>query len=204
MAAKLIEIAVYKDGIYSDLDSARCRVFTYDKDGNLLFEFGKKGDGISDLGTPEALCYYGDNIAVLDAKSDSVKLFKRTEYAAAIVTAAVCEKSGDYEGSAAAWNDVLSLNSGCQIAYSGQARQALRDKEYRTVMKLFRFADDTEGYSKAFSLYRNELGSRLATPVLAGIILVAVLIFAAKKLLKRKAKKQKNRTLTRQPLIKKN
>lgn len=202
MASKLTEIAVYKDGIYSVLDSTRCRVFTYDKDGNLLFEFGKKGDSISDLGTPEALCYYGDNIAVLDAKSGSVKLFKRNEYAAAIVTAAVCEKSGDYEGSAAAWNDVLSLNSGCQIAYSGKARQALRDKDYRTAMKLFRFADDTEGYSKAFSLYRNELGSRFAAPVIAGIILVAVLIFAAKRLLNKKTKKVKKESKTRELLNK--
>lgn len=187
LSSKLTEVAVYKNGIYSVLDNTRCRIFTYDSDGNFLYEFAGRGDAVSDLSSPEAICYFGDNIAVLDTAHNSVKLFYMTEYAANIAAAVTSEKNGNYKASQRLWNSVLTENPGCRAAYCGMGRQALRDGEYKTAMKLFKFADDSEGYSDAYSLLRSEAGAKYAAPAI--IVIIAVIVLAV--LLIKRLKKNK-------------
>lgn len=186
-ASKLIEVAVYKEGIYSVLDETRCRVFTYDSDGNLLYEFGKSGSGKSDINTPGAFCYVGDDIAVLDTGTGSIKLYRQTDYANTVNTAVISEKKGDYETAAECYEKISEQCSGSYIAYCGKARQAMRVRDYALAMSLFKQADNSEGYSKAFGLYRQQLGIRLTGPLIIAVVLIIIAAIVIVRLKKRRA-----------------
>lgn len=194
-ASKLIEVAYFDNGIYSVLDETRCRVFTYDSDGNMLYEFGSSGSLKGNIISPTAFCYVNSDIAVLDGSSKSLKIYIQTEYAKTVNNAVISEKKGDYETAAKAWNDVSEECAGSYIAYCGKARQAIRDRNYKLAMHFYRLADDKDGYSKSFGLYRQQLGLKATGPVIIGIAAVLVIVFVLSILRKhRKAKLHKKYT----------
>ncbi len=190
-SSKLTEITVAGNGIYSVLDTTRSRIFTYDSDGNMLYEFGKKGSERADLAIPKALCAMTGKTAVIDQASNSVKIYTETEYAKTVNAAVIAEKNGNYDAAGKHWNKVLDMCAGCNIALKGKARQALRERDYKAAMAYFKRADDRKGCSKAFSLYRKQAGFKLTAPAIIAVLTAAAVFAVCKKLFKRKARVKK-------------
>lgn len=94
-------------GIYSLLDRKRGRIFTYDKEGNLLYIFGGLGSQEGTFNTPVAIEAVDDMIIVLDAYSGAILKFSETEYGSLINDAVGLRYDGDETQAIEKWQGVL-------------------------------------------------------------------------------------------------
>ena len=189
-ASRFIDISVSENGIYSALDSTRGRVFTYDKFGSLLYVFGNIGNKKDEFSKPTSLSWWGEDIAVVDYDRAEIKVYSLTEYSRLINNAVYAQQSGDYDTSNNCWNKVLEKHSGSDLAYIGIGKNELRQGNYVKAMKLFKKADDTVDYSKAFKKYRQVIGTKATGIAVCVIIIVIAAIFIIKKIVKKHKKSE--------------
>ncbi len=187
-ASRFIDISVSENGVYSALDSTRGRIFTYDKFGDLLYVFGNIGDKKDDFSKPTSLSWWGENIAVVDYDRAEIKVYSPTEYSRLINNAVYAQQIGDYNTSNNCWNKVLEKHSGSDLAYIGIGKNELRQGNYAKAMKLFKKADDTFDYSKAFKKYRQTIGTKVTGIAVCAIIIAVTVIFIIKKTIKKHQK----------------
>lgn len=127
-------------GIYSLLDRKRGRIFTYDKEGNLLYIFGGLGSQEGTFNTPVAIEAVGDMIIVLDAYSGTILKFSETEYGALINDAVGLRYDGDETEAIAKWQGVLKLNENNELANSGIGKAYLTAGDNKTAMKYLKLS----------------------------------------------------------------
>ena len=153
-----VDVCVNDFDVYTIIDDQRCKVFTYDSDGNLLFIFGGSGTQYGTFQKPVAVSYYKDNqICILDKRSSSLSFFKPTDYGTSILAAVKAYNDGEYELSEEMWVRVLEMNSNMTQAYSGVGKSMLRAGEYKLAMENFKIAKNQEFYSKALEQYLSEM-----------------------------------------------
>lgn len=196
----IIDIASGPNGVWSIIDQKRSKIYTYDRDGNLLYIFGDKGSQLGNLTTAKAITYqYVDEIAsvkVLNEKTGEYELqdqivthvnilvsdtgqggftiYRRTEYAALLDEAISLQNDRDYNGAAEKWNEVLTMNNNFDTAYVEMGKSLYRQGEYEEAVKYFQNAYDVENYALAFKEIRKE---KLSNPfvfiaLIVGIVLV--------------------------------
>lgn len=171
-ASRFIDISIRNDGTYCALDSTRGRVFSYNSNGDLLYVFGNINDTKTAFERPVNLCWWNENIVVVDTGNQTIKIFSPTEYAKLIDKAISAEKIGEYETSFSYWQKLLEMHQGNDLAYLGIGKQEMRDGNYVEAMKWFKRADNATYYSKAFKLYRKEVGYEYT-----GIAIVVIIVF---------------------------
>ena len=76
------------------------------------------------------------------------------------------------------------------MAYIGIGKNELRQGNYVKAMKLFKKADDTVDYSKAFKKYRQVIGTKATGIAVCVIIIVIAAIFIIKKIVKKHKKSE--------------
>ncbi len=153
----LVDIATQEHEMYSVLDSRRGRVFTYDRNGNLLMIFGGKSDQKGASVDAVALDTVNEQVLVLDRELGRITVYEPTEYARMIVTAIALYNIGDYERATDVWHGVIELNANYDLAHSSIGWSLLQQEEYRRAMDYFRLGNDRLGYSKALGFYRKEV-----------------------------------------------
>ena len=173
------DVALGPNGMYSCLDRTYGRVFTYDEDGNLLFEFGNGGmmyDGtqMGTIRTTTALGYNGDDIVVADGWYDILTVFSPTDYGAKVLEACSLYYNGHYEESETIWRDVLTRNSNMLYAYIGTGKALHRNGEYAEAMKCFKEVDSRTYYSKSLKLYMKESFGNLFT--IFFLVIIALIV----------------------------
>lgn len=173
---RMVDVAVGGDGIIAVLDGERGHVFLYDQDCNLLFTFGEKGDERGDFSQPVSIARQGERYLVADAVKKSVMVYRPTQYAVEVKEALSYYSEGKYVESVGLWEKVLKRNSNSMIAYKSIGKAYLQQGDYRQAMEYFRNADDKEGYSSAYALYRKEFARRYILLIVAGIVLAVVLL----------------------------
>jgi len=174
----LTDVTAFENESYVVLDRNRGRLFGYDDQGNLLFAFGGSGNVDGYFRTPSAIEHMGYDLLVLDQVDCSLTLFTPTEYGNLIYEAMDLFKSGDYAGSEAAWQKVISLNGNYDLAYIGIGRALLRQQRYREAMDYFELKWDADNYSKAFQYYRKEWVEEniIWIVVVLGVVIVIPLV----------------------------
>jgi hypothetical protein len=182
------DVCITSYDIYSVLDNRRMKVFTYDYDGNLLFEFGAaSGNQKGTFYTPTAIANFKDDqICVLDAYSytSCITFYKPTDYGKTILQAVKEYHDGNYVESEEAWTKVLKMNSNMTQAYTGVGKSLLRAGKYKEAMANFKIAINTEYYSKALEKYLNEtIGNKFTYIFL--IIVGLFILYEIYKLVKR-------------------
>lgn len=150
-----VDLAVDSLGLVTAVDATRGRVFQYDSSANLLFAFGGIGQQAGTFQIPSAVEVYGDQVYVLDSAKNSLTVFGRTEYGQAVCNAISMYSKGDYIQTIPAWEQVLKINSNCELAYVGMGRAYYQMGEYETALRYFEQGNDTQGRSMAFSSYRS-------------------------------------------------
>lgn len=172
--SKLDAIAVNDYGVYTVVDSARGRLFTYDNEGNLLYISGTGGSGdtstntqIDKITSPVAVQYLGENVLVLDSRRQAIIIFEPTEIAQVINKAVECEYEGRSDGEYLEgvyipgaydyWKQVILLNSNYEYAYVGIGKHYLNNKEYKLALENFRLGYDKVYYGKAYKQYRDSI-----------------------------------------------
>ncbi len=180
----LTDIAVGAEGAWTVFDKSRSRTYTYDQQGNLLYAFGNKGNQLGNLNEGMAMCYQVVNgeyrLLIMDnssnAKDQVLNIYTPTSYANAITNALANENNHNYSESIDAWQDVLTENNNLDLAYIGMGRSYYFQGKYDEAMEKLKGAYDTEYYSLAYAEGRNQIVAKWLIPIVAAVILLAVLL----------------------------
>lgn len=152
----ILDVATYKNGIYSIVDGKRNKIFTYDEDGNLLTAFGGNGSQVGLFTTLVSISYYNDKIYALDKGTGSFTIFKQTEYGKVFMNAIELYNQRKYSESIDAWNQVLKYSNNIDMAFLGIGKSYLRKEMYKEAMESFKLANDRIGYSAAYKQFRSQ------------------------------------------------
>jgi tetratricopeptide (TPR) repeat protein len=154
--SRFIDVAAFDNDSYACFDQTRGRIFVYDFQGNLLYAFGGVGNREGYFILPSAIAVMGYTIFALDARTAALTCFEFTRYGEMINNALVQYRSGRYDDSAAAWEQVLKVNGNYELAYIGIGRAALRQGDYKKAMEYYKLKYYHVGYGKAFQKYRKQ------------------------------------------------
>ncbi len=181
---------VYRDkGMYSLLDRKRGRIFTYDKEGNLLYIFGGIGLQKGTFRTPVAIESINDEIIVLDAGRNSILRFKETNYGSLINDAVGLRYDGDETLAIDKWQEVLRLDENNELANNGIAKAYLTAGDNKLAMTYFKMGMNQKYYAIAYKRYRNDiLASNLTVVLTVLIVIIAGLVVFSKIRAKKKGK----------------
>ncbi|KJB84801.1 hypothetical protein AZ66_28685 [Paenibacillus sp. E194] len=153
----LIAVTADKFGMYSVLDNKRGRIFTYDKEGKLLYIFGQNGDKFGQFKAPIDLEMSGDKVLILDKGSNQIIVFEPTRYGRVLRKAVELTEVGNEEEAEAAWEEALKLNNNLDMAHVGLGKAKLRAGESEEAIHEFRQGMRPDYYSRAFKSYRKQL-----------------------------------------------
>ncbi len=152
--SSIVDVALGNNGAWSIIDNKRSRIYTYDRDGQLLYAFGDLGSQLGNLKDPTAMIYVDDDIYVLDGTLNTITVYKRTEYGDAIAQALIDNINRDYEAALNDWKEIIKRNNNFDAAYVGIADNLYLQGQYEEAMVYYKAATDVEGYSKCFQELR--------------------------------------------------
>lgn len=191
-SSKFVDVVALENDTYCAIDRVRGRIFAYDFQGNLLYAYGGQGNKAGFFQYPSAIEDIGDYILVLDYRSGTLTEMELTEYGRLINEGLMEYKRGEYDLSAAKWEEVLKFNGNYDLAYIGIGRSLLRKGEYKKAMEYFELKMDDKNYSKAYQLYRKEQVEDNIEYIFAFIIalIVVPIIVRSVKKIKRDVKRE--------------
>ncbi len=177
----LVSVAVSDDDYIFALDRTNGIVYIYDNECNLLSAFGGgygEGEQIGNFVTPVSVTLSGESVLVADSSKCSVTVFDATEYGNLIRDAQTLYLKGDYDQAADLWDEVLSLNRNCQLAYKGLAMVYYNQGDYEKALETAKIAVDYSVYDMAWQ----EIIGRFVTDnfvwiVLAVLVLIALIVY---------------------------
>ena len=178
--SNITDVAVGPEGTWSIIDRERQRVFTYDKNGNLLFAFGDKGMQLGNLEKITAITYQRvfnengltHNMLILDNKTKAVTVYTRTDYGDLLIDALKAENNRNYDEAVECYTRILSRNNNFDTAYIGMAKSYYREGDYDKAREYYSYAYNTDGYSQAFKMFRKDWVSKYiwVIPIVVGAI----------------------------------
>ncbi|MEG1718951.1 MAG: YIP1 family protein [Clostridia bacterium] len=170
----IVDVLTMDDGIFMLLDQKRSRVFAYNNDGIMLFEFGGVGtiEGTVTLAT--ALEKFDGKYIILDATKNQISRFENTDYANTIFQAEEYRRLSMFDEESAAWNKILSLNETNPLVLRQLGKVAYRQHDMKKSMEYYKLADDKKNYSKSYEFYRRELINKYFN--IFGIILIIFIV----------------------------
>lgn len=185
--SRIQDIASGPNGIWSIIDQERSKIYSYDRDGNLLYIFGDRGTQLGNLTSPSAITYqtvsYPDkdgnmveqtNIIVLDITTASFTVYRETDYAKLLSEAIKFQNERDYDSAVEKWDEVLTKNNNFDTAYVEKGKAFYRKGNYEEAKEFFMNAFDTENYALTFKEIRKEKMEILFLPLIAVIVLVLI------------------------------
>ncbi|MBQ0042060.1 MAG: NHL repeat-containing protein [Lachnospiraceae bacterium] len=176
-------------GIYSCLDKKRGRIFTYDKEGNLLYVFGGLGTQEGTFVKPVAIECVGSNILVMDSLHNSVMIFEETRYGNLINTAVGLRYDGDETQAIQLWQEVLELDENNELANTGIGKAYLTAGDNKMAMHYLELGMNRNYYSIAYKRYRNEILAENLNWIMTLVIVLIVVWIVYKKFFRSKVKK---------------
>lgn len=208
----LIGLAVDKDGFVHVIDSTYGRIFIYDNTGRMLTAFGggvRAGMQDGTFKDLAAIAYNlgNDDIIVADRRANSITVFNINEFGKLVKSARAKTIVGHYEEAFDEWEQVLSLDRNCQLAYEGLARayyvrgttaddEAYASQCLHTAIDLAKEGYDRETYAAAFGNIRSELiRDNFTWIMIVAVVLIVALIFALVYSTKKQVRLIKNQKL---------
>lgn len=178
-ASKIIDAAIGPEETWSIIDEKRSKVYTYDSEGNLLFIFGDKGQQLGNISSIEAIAYLDNDILLLDKTSDSIAVFRRTEYGDLLLSAIRNTNERNYDTTIDYWTEILKRNNNFDTAYIGIGKSLYRSAEYEESLEYYKSAYDTKNYSESFKeIRKNWIAKYIALiPIIVIAIIVLLVLF---------------------------
>lgn len=189
--SEITDVVYRGKGIYSLLDRKRGRIFTYDKEGNLLYIFGGLGTQEGTFTTPVAIEVIGDQLIVLDAYYGAILKFGETEYGSLINEAVGLRYDGDETKAIEIWQKVLKLDENNELANSGIGKAYLTAGDNKTAMKYLELGMNRKYYSVAWKRYRNEILTENMNTIMTVILVLIAVMIVYRKFLKRLIKEKR-------------
>ncbi len=176
--SRIVDVAVGPEGSWSIIDQKRSRVYTYDKNGNMLFAFGDRGTQFGNISQEglNAIVYHDDDMLLLDSLSNSFTVYKRTEYGDILAEALRHQNERLFDASVDDWTHILQRNSNFDTAYIGIGDALYRDADYHEAMEYYKSAHNVTGYSNAFREVRKEWVSKWIWTIPVVVVVVCFLL----------------------------
>ena len=152
--SRIVDVAIGPEGTWSIVDPNRCKIFTYDSNGNLLFAFGDEGKLLGNVTKAGSMAYQGNYILLLDVDADTFTVYERTEYGDLLIDALACENNRLYGEAIERWEAVLQRNNNFDTAYIGIGKALYSESDYEGAMEYLRAAYETTYYSKSYQEIR--------------------------------------------------
>lgn len=175
-ATYFVDVAIGDDNVFAGLDQTRGRIFVYNEECQLLFQFGAIGTQVGCFQSPAALLWLPDGrFCVLDSLTGEMSVFTMTEYGNLILDCIHFETEGNYDKAKNCYKQVLSINANNEYAYSGIGKQYYREGDYKNALKYLKLGNQREYYSKAFIKYRKQILDKIIPVVVVVIAAIVVL-----------------------------
>ncbi|MFW6312234.1 MAG: YIP1 family protein [Nanoarchaeota archaeon] len=193
--SQLIDILSRENGRYSILDGNRNRVFTYDKQGELLYVFGGPGNQKGIFSDPVAIEKIGkkEKILVLDQDRGEITEFTPTKYTQTIHAALDYYNQGLYNKATEKWQEIINQNLNYEPAYNGIGLAHMRSENWEKSLDYFKLGNDRENYSIAFTEYRRDILVEYFSLIIylfLVLLLILIILYRYKnKLIKKNIKK---------------
>jgi hypothetical protein len=190
--SRIVDVAYQGRGIYSLLDSQRGRIFTYDREGDLLYVFGGLGGVAGTFRSPAAIEYAkaadgSQRLLALDYVRGDITVFEPTAYGALINEAVGLRFDGDETQAVDKWRDVLRLNENLELANVGIGKAYLTAGDNKTAMRYLKLGMNRQYYSIAFKRYRNEILKDNLGWILTAAVSLAMIIAVIRAIKRRKS-----------------
>lgn len=189
--SKIKDVVYNGSGMYSLLDSLRGRIFTYDREGNLLYIYGGLGSQDGTFQSAASIESLGEYRLVCDVVRNEVSVFAPTKYGNLINEAVACRFDGDESVAVEKWNEVLKLNENFEQAYIGIGKAFLNEGEYKKAMDNLDLGKSRSYYSIAYKRYRNNVIKQNFN-LIFGTILVLIVAFISTRTYKNMKKRKKD------------
>ena len=153
MVQNIVAVDTDADNFIYALDQTYGLIYVYDSECNMLCGFGGGASNSNQKGIfskAVSLTIHNEAILVADYDNSSVTVFELTEYGKVLKEAQTAYILGDYEGSEALWEKVLSYNRNSQLAYRGLAMAALVGEEYEKALDYAKKGLDYTVYDMAW------------------------------------------------------
>ena len=170
--SEITDVASGPNGTWSIVDQKRSKIYTYDRDGNLLYIFGDKGSQLGNLTQAKAITYQGSNIVVLDISTSSFTVYRRTGYAELLDEAIQLQNLREYDKAAEKWDEVLAKNNNFDTAYVEKGKALYRNGQYKEAQQYFKNAFDVENYATTYKELRKQAMEKYFLLLIPGIILL--------------------------------
>lgn len=180
----LTSVTCAEDGRFAVLDANNSRVFVYSEDAHLMYIIGGSGRTKGNLNSPVDLTFMDDKLLVIDLVTQTVEVYKETEYGALINSALNDQAVYNYEAAYQKWADVLKINPNFYYANLGIAKYQLRQGMYKEAMENFEKGGVRNYYSIAYSYVRDNWMNDNFT-IIIGVIVFLVILMIAKKVYRR-------------------
>lgn len=184
--SQITDVVYRGKGIYSLLDRRRGRIFTYDKEGNLLYIFGGLGSQEGTFNVPVAIESIDGEIIVLDAYYGAILRFKETRYGSLINEAVGLRFDGDETEAIGKWEEVLRLDANNELANTGIGKAYLTAGDNRRAMEYLELGMNRKYYSIAWKRYRNELLAKNMNMIMTVVVVLIIAWVVYRKLRKKK------------------
>ncbi|MBO5109611.1 MAG: YIP1 family protein [Clostridia bacterium] len=184
--SQIVDVASGEEGTWSIIDNRRARVYTYDRDGKLLFAFGDGGakntnatNQLGNINNLNAIAYQGSNIILLDTTSSIFTVYSRTTYGELLMEAIHAQNERDFDTAIEKWRDVLKRNNNFDEAYVQIGLAYYRAGDYEQAVEYYKLAYETENYSDAYREIRkvNTQKYLWLIPIVAIALLVGIAKF---------------------------
>lgn len=172
--SQITDVVYRGKGIYSLLDRRRGRIFTYDKEGNLLYIFGGLGSQEGTFNVPVAIESINGEIIVLDAYYGAILRFKETRYGSLINEAVGLRFDGDETEAIEKWEEVLRLDGNNELANTGIGKAYLTAGDNRRAMEYLELGMNRKYYSIAWKRYRNELLAKNMNMIMTVVVVLII------------------------------
>lgn len=175
--SNFVAITVNEYGMYTAVDRANKKLFTYNDEGYLIYVTGQEGELKGNFKYPTDAAYDGEDLIVLDSELNTITLLEPTAFGTMVNEAIRLSYEGEYLNITSLWEDIIAENSNFSYAYVGIGNALFRDKDYEAAMDAYELGFDRDGYSKAYEQYRKEL-LRDNFPIIgfAAVAVVGILI----------------------------
>ena len=188
LVSEIVDVAVGEEETWSIVDASRSRVYTYDRDGKLLFAFGDGGadntnavDQLGNITNLNAIAYQGSKILLLDMTNSVFTVYSRTTYGDLLMEAIHAQNERDYDTAIEKWRDVLKRNNNFDEAYVQIGLAYYRNGQYEEAVEYYKLAYETDNYSDAYREIRKEYIQKYLWVI---PIVVVVLLFGLVKFFK--------------------
>ena len=194
-----VDVAAYRDGLSLAVTNTGI-IYEYDSTGNVIFSFGGMASTERSGHFTNATAIDIDdsgNIYILDREGKYFQMFFPTDFANATHEALYKLSQGSYEESEDTWLELLSLNGMSYVAHQGYGKVLYQQMRFEEAAEEFKIIGDKASYSECMWEIRNNWFQSSLPDVLVILILLFILSFVKKILMKKGILKKRKPTQNR-------